>query len=120
MSVLKVDTLVPVNTALRNWYLGKAWCKFSMDPVSTGIISSGNVSSLTDTAVGRPTLNLATAMVNADAAMSNSPALYSGGQQFPLQSGGRVVSSITVDVYCGSDSVALKDWDEGSVMVVRS
>jgi len=65
--------------------IAKAWVNFDADP-SVSIRQSYNVSSITDTATGRFTINFSTAMLDADYCFSGS-----GGNQTGTTSGGRMV-----------------------------
>jgi len=65
--------------------LAKSWVNFDADP-SVSIRQSYNVSSITDTATGRFTINFSTAMLDADYCFSGS-----GGNQTGTTSGGRMV-----------------------------
>lgn len=59
MSILKVNSIVPANAGSEDYFLARAWVNF--DGATAAINDSANVSSLTDTAVGRHVINFSNA-----------------------------------------------------------
>ncbi len=117
MGVLKVDSIVPANAGQEDYFLGRGWAKFDM---VTGIINSSGIASFTDLGVGLPQFNLANALSTNSAAITNCCALWAQSQEWPVQSGGRVTSTLTVATYCGSDNTGTHDWREGLFGVIAS
>jgi hypothetical protein len=86
MSILKVDTLQ--TTSGVGLYPARAWVNFNGSGTVT-IRANGNVSSITDVGVGDYTVNLTTAMPDANYAAAT------GGQNDQLNNGFIVVESIS-------------------------
>lgn len=115
MSTIKVDTIQ--NTSGVEQFTAKAWVTYNMSTVS--INASGNVSSLTDLGTGSPQFNMSNAIAAANGLAWNSPAIYSSGNEYPVQSGAYVTSTSVWKAYCGSDSTSRTDWQLGYSGIIR-
>lgn len=116
MSRIKVDAIETTGGAQR--YLAQAWAEFNMSTAS--INASGGISSLTDTAVGRPQFNLTHTLAAANGSAYVCPSLYAGGAEGPYQVGAQVTSTSAVVGYCGSNTNALSDWEKGCFGLIRA
>ena len=117
MSTLKVDSLQTTGGA--GLYPALAWATYELDGGTPSIIADGGISSITDLGVGEPQFNLTTALLAANGSCWNTGALYSEGQEFPLQTGGYITSTTAWKVYCGSSSTTQADWDLGYSGLIR-
>ena len=61
MSTIKVDTIQTTSGVQK--YLAQAWCY--LNGVTNSIMNSGNISSVTDTAVGQPRFNFSSTLSSA-------------------------------------------------------
>lgn len=71
MSTLKVNSIEPANAGSEDYFLARVWANFN----SIGTVSlrgSGNVSSLTDLAVGRYSLGLSSSLADANYSVQTS------------------------------------------------
>ena len=116
MSTLKVDSLQTTGGA--GLYPAKAWVTYSTTGTPS-ITADGGVSSLTDLARGEPQFNLDTALSAANGSCWNTPALYAGGEEYALQSGGYITATTHWKVYCGSSGVTQYDWTLGYSGLIR-
>ena len=65
MSTLKVNAIEPANVGSEDYFLSRAWASVNQVTTTT-ILNSGNVSSVTDNATGRFTLNLTNTLADAN------------------------------------------------------
>jgi len=96
----------------------KAWVTFAMNGTARILASSG-MSSLTDLGQGEPQFNLSDALAAANGGPWATPSLWTGGQEFALQTGARITSTTAYRVYCGSDTTGQQDWQQGYSGLVR-
>jgi len=116
MSTIKVDNLQTTGGA--GLYPALAWVTFAMNGTAR-ILASAGMSSLTDLGTGTPQFNLSNALAAANGGVFACPSIWSGGQDFALQTGGRITSTTTYKVYCGSDTTGQQDWQQGYSGLVR-
>ena len=122
MSTLKVQTIQ--NSAGVEVYTAKAWVKFnSIGTVS--IAASGNVSSITDNAVGNFTINFANSLTDASYSISGGVADNPTGGAAPgvLKNSGGTNTANAVSIwtlYWGNISTATRcDYADTCVTVFR-
>ena len=118
MSTLAVNSIIPANAGSEDYFLARAWVAYNMSGTAA-VLASANVSSLTDQGTGNPLFTMSTALPSASGTTWNTPGLYSGGQEYPIQSGGSINSTTQFEAYCGSDSTARVDWQLGYSGVIR-
>ena len=116
MSTLKVDNLQTTGGA--GLYPAKAWVTYSTTDTAS-IVADAGVSSLTDLGVGAPQFNLDTALSAANGTCWNTPSLFTAGQEYAVQSGGRITSTTTWRADCGSDTTVRRDWQLGYSGLIR-
>ena len=116
MSTIKVDTLQTTGGA--GLYPAKAWVTYEMHGTA-GILADAGVSSLTDLGTGTPQFNLGNSLSAANGTCWNTSSMYSGGQEYPVQSGGRITSTTAWKAYCGSNTTGRTDWDLGYSGLIR-
>ena len=116
MSTIKVDNLQ--TTSGVSLYPARAWVTYEMDGTAS-IISDAGVSSLSDLGTGEPQFTLSNALSAANGSCWNTPALYTGGQQYAVQAGGFITSTTVWRVYCGSNTTTQADWDLGYSGLIR-
>jgi len=114
MSTIKVNTIQ--NTSGVEVYTAKAWVNFN-GTGTVAIRASGNVSSITDNGTGSYTVNFATAMPDADYAVSGAvqrEATTGGGIHVPVTFSTSNYSFLVRDVSNG-----LKDGAYNSIAIFR-
>ena len=116
MSTIKVDNLQTTGGA--GLYPARAWVTYEMDGTAS-ILADAGVSSLSDLGTGTPQFNLDTALPAANGSCWNTPALYSGGQQYAVQGGGYITATTHWKGYCGSNTTSQVDWDLGYSGLIR-
>ena len=118
MSTIKVNTLEEATSGGATFFTAKAWVTYSMSGTPS-ITADGGVSSLTDLGTGTPQFNLDNSLPAANGTCWNTPALYSGGQEYAVQSGGRITATSHWKAYCSSDSTGRNDWILGYSGLIR-
>lgn len=96
----------------------QVWVTFAMNGTAR-ILASANVSSLSDLGTGEPQFNLSNALAAANGGAWACPSLFSGGQEYALQSGARITSTTAYRVFCGSDTTGQQDWYQGYSGIAR-
>ncbi len=112
MSIIRANSVQPTIPGQETYQVHRAWGTYNMLGTAA-IIDSGNVTSLTDMGVGMPRFSLTTALPNAGGAVHNEPGIYDDGRTIPVQTGGRIMDTTTVDLRCGGDTITFIDWQLG-------
>ena len=115
MSTIKVDTIK--NTSNVEVFTAKAWVNFN-GTGTVAIRASGNVSSITDHAVGQYTVNFTTAMpdVNYSACITSQ----AGGTAYGFGTGDNTQTTTALtNIFCITHTGATQDVGNVSVSVFR-
>lgn len=97
MSILKVNSIEPANVGSEDYFLSKVWINFN-GTGTPAIRQSGNVSSITDEAVGKHQINFTNALVDANYATSG------GAAKSDISDDGNI--NINLNGYNGGSSAA--------------
>jgi len=91
-------------------YRIKAWVEYNM--TTPAITADVGVSSLVDQGTGNPYFQTDGAFASLGS-MFNECGIYSGTNEYAVQTGGRIIASNQWEVYCGSNTTARLDWLKG-------
>ncbi len=101
---------IGTSSTLYEDFVCRAWINFNGSAVPTSR-GSGNISSITDTAVGNWTVNLTQAMPDVNFAITAAGGRYNDGRVLAVQGPNcYALSTSSIQVVTGSDTTSANDW----------